>query len=304
MLPLWVLRDERGLRRAAARLAAGGALGAVALSLLVVPVDAAGWLLRHFPLALAGGAILATAPFVQSFRLRALTALGLAAVAAAVLPAWPAVAPEAALFGLPAQAALGATTGLALVLGLLPRHLVMRPLRLWLAAASSRGGDQGEVEALTARGVELWQRVEQAAPGPEVKRALAGALSRLFAVARRWRELAQPGLVPAAPSVQAAGEMLERRRGETADPVTRARYAEAQRSVELQASHLAAIAASRERLLSHMHRHLAAMEALHLAAVTARSADAARNTEALRPMLEDLARLGDELDAGREVEVA
>ena len=44
------------------------------------------------------------------------------------------------------------------------------------------------------------------------------------------------------------------------------------------------------------------MEALHLASVTARSADAARNTETLRPMLEDLARLGDELDAGREVE--
>ena len=44
------------------------------------------------------------------------------------------------------------------------------------------------------------------------------------------------------------------------------------------------------------------MEALFLASVTARSAaDAARTTESWRPLLDELARLGDELDAGREV---
>jgi hypothetical protein len=43
------------------------------------------------------------------------------------------------------------------------------------------------------------------------------------------------------------------------------------------------------------------MEALHLASVTADAADADRGSEQWRPQLAELARLGDELDAAREV---
>jgi hypothetical protein len=315
MLALWVLRDEPGLRRAARRLAAGGALGSVAVSLLVVSGLPAGWL-PLFPAALAAAAIAGCAPFATSWSLRALTAGALGAVGLGLTRVWATswlAQPAADALGLAGVAALGAASGLALVLGLLPRHLVARPLRLWWAAGGARAGhddsvaagapaDTGELDTLVARGIELWARVEQAGPGAEVKAALATALARLFAVARRWRELSQPGILPATPVLRAASALVERRRDEAADPVTRARYADAHRSLQLQASHLDTIAASRERLLSHLHRHLATMEALHLASVTARSADAARNTEALRPMLEQLAHLGDELDAGREVE--
>jgi hypothetical protein len=313
MLALWVLRDEPGLRRAARRLAAGGALGAVAASLLVVSGLPAGWF-RLLPVALAAAAIAGCAPLAPRWSLRALTAGALAAVGVALALAWPAQA-AAGVLGLAGAAGLGAASGLALVVGLLPRHLVVRPARLWWAATraaeAGAGGEEAtagsgaagtaELDALVANGVDLWGRVEQAGPRAEVTSALAAALARMFSVARRWRELSRPGVLPAASALLAARALCERRRDETADPVTRARYAEAHRALALQAAHLDTIAASRERLLSHLHRHLAAMEALHLASVTARSADAARTTEALRPMLDDLAHLGDELDAGREL---
>jgi hypothetical protein len=99
-------------------------------------------------------------------------------------------------------------------------------------------------------------------------------------------------------------ETLARQQRDSQDPVARARYAEARRSLDLQAQHLATIGASRERMRAQLHRQLEAMEALHLASITARTAAADRGTESWRPLLAELARLGDELDAAREVESA
>jgi hypothetical protein len=317
---LWVLRDEAGLRRVAVRLLAAGALGAVVLAGLA---SRAAWLsstAAHWPVLLAAGAwLLVVVPSATAavagrtagrIGWRGLITSGLVLAIAAGVAAtrWPAVMPVALDQQL-ALAALGAVTGLALVPGLLPRFVAMRPPLLWWEA---RGAPADPADALATRALALWPRIERADPAPEVRRALAAALARQLVAARRWRQLAPEGMVPAAAALAAEQERLAHCQAGSQDPVARIRYADARRSLDLQAQHLATIAAARERLRAQLHRQLEAMEALHLASLTARTAAADRGhgdgdadvDDGWRPQLDELARLGDELDAARELDAA
>jgi hypothetical protein len=313
MLALWVLRDEAGLRRAASWLMIAGAVGAVVLAGLAATASQS-WLLwpvAHWPLLLAAAAwLVAVVPAAGrggdglrtggiGWRAVWLSAVGLAAGAAAALLRWPELTPRL----LPDQlalGALGAVAGLALVPGLLPRFVALRPPGLWWAA---RGAPPNPPDMLVTRGLALWTRIERADPAPEVRRALASALGRLLVAARRWRQLAPAGSVPDVAALEAEQAALARRQQDSQDPVARVRYADARRSLDLQAQHLATIAAGRERMRAQLHRQLEAMEALHLASITARTAedDRGQGDDSWRPLLAELARLGDELDAVREM---
>ena len=312
MLALWVVRDQAGLRRAAGRLVIAGAAGAVALAGLAGEGTTGSWWhwpALHWPLLLAAGAwLLVVLPAGAArgggaggigWRGAGLGAAGLGAAAWVALGRWPEVMPGSLGERL-ALGALGAVVGLALVPGLLPRFLTWRPLRLWWAARAATPDAQ---DPLVARALALWPRIERADPAPEVRRALAAALARQLVAARRWRQLAEADTVPAAAALAAEQAALAARQRDSDDPVARARYAEARRSLDAQAAHLAAIATARERMRAQLHRQLEAMEALHLASVTARAADADRgqDDDRWRPQLVELARLGDELDAAREV---
>jgi hypothetical protein len=306
MLALVVIRDEPGLRRAAARLALVGALDAVVLGIAATRLPPAVWMLAHLP------ALLALATFVRMlpgrpWPVRLGLAAALTAAAALAQSGWMGAPEGGALLALGGLTVRGAVAGLALVLGLLPAHLVLRPPALWWAARPLRAtlarADE-ELRGLVLRSLELWARVEDSLPARSVRVALAGALERLLTATRRWRDLPSPAALPARAALLAAADMLALRRDRTGDPVARARYAEAHLALGVQARHLDQIGASRERLLAQVHRQVAAMEGLHLAAVTQRSADAADGAEALRPLLEELARLGDELDANREAAAA
>jgi hypothetical protein len=313
MLALWLLRDEAGLRRAAGQLVIAGAVGALALAGLAGEATSGSWWhwpAAHWPLLLAAAAwllLVVPAGGVRGpgaggigWRVIGLGAIGLAAAAWLALGRWPEGMPGS-LTGRLALGALGAVVGLALVPGLLPRFVALRPPGLWWAA---RGAPPDPSDPLVERALALWPRIERADPAPEVRRALASALARQLVAARRCRQLAAADTVPAAAALAAEQEVLAARQRDSQDLVARVRYADARRSLDVQAQHLATIATTRERMRAQLHRQLEAMEALHLASVTARAADADRRQgdETWRPLLAELARMGDELDAAREVD--
>ena len=312
MLALWVLRDEAGLRRSAGRLVIAGAVGALALAGLAGEGWATWWRwpAAHWPLLLAAAAwLLVVVPAGAArggggggigWRAVGLGAVGLAAAGWLALGRWPEVMP-ASLTGRLALGALGGVVGLAMVPGLLPRFVALRPPGLWWAA---RAAPPDPSDPLVVRALALWPRIERADPAPEVRRALASALARQLVAARRCRQLDAADTVPAAAALAAEQEALAARQRESQDPVARIRYADARRSLDVQVQHLATIATARERMRAQLHRQLEAMEALHLASVTARAADADRGQgdDSWRPLLAELARMGDELDAAREVQ--
>lgn len=307
-MPLPILwRREAELRRDALRLVAWGAAAASALALAAPAAEPAHWALAHLPLLLAAAAVLGLA-LAEPRGARALLVAGLAAAGLVAEYGWPGVTGHASiadLRALPWFGTSGAAAGLVTSLGLLPRHVrwgsrrVRRASRA-CATALGEGACATEIAALATQAAALWDRVEIAdeAVSP-VRATLEDAVERILALARRSAEAAGSAGLPAPAALEMRMQALETRAASCADEVAKSHFFEARDALAAQLRHVRSIEVSRERVLAQLHRYVTAAEQLQLAALSHHSADAASRAAALRPFLDDLDRLGQDLDGAR-----
>jgi hypothetical protein len=146
----------------------------------------------------------------------------------------------------------------------------------------------------------LWTRAEAGGAAlAGVRRPLAAAVLRLATIGERHAALGLGRDLPERAALCGRLAALAARAEACRDPIARRELADVRRSLETQVRHRDAIAAAAERVEARFHAHVASMEALHLAALGLGSADAAGHAAALRPMIETLERLGEDMELGR-----
>jgi hypothetical protein len=117
---------------------------------------------------------------------------------------------------------------------------------------------------------------------------------------RRWREIEAQANKSDPAEIAARIEELHRRQEATSDEQARAEYERAQAALGVQLGYLSEIRSGRERAVARLHHQVATLERLRLAAVRHLSADAARQGEELRAVIEDLSQAGRDLDCDAE----
>jgi hypothetical protein len=256
--------------------------------------------------------VLVAAGVLAVFAIRALGTLdgsrrifpGLAVVASALMGCFTldrlaGFRPEAAPVFLCGWAILeGAAFGLVGCLGLAAAHISLGWDRIGARWRSCEPALTGEARLVCGRGLEIWRKVETGFPRRSpIRQAMRSAMQRLLAVADGWLAASSNQDLPS--EVELATRMTEIREklASVEDPVARARYGQTQATLSEQMQSLRAIRSSRERMIAQMHQHVAAMDRLHFAGINYRSADASRLAAALAPILDDLGRLGEDMDS-------
>jgi hypothetical protein len=197
-------------------------------------------------------------------------------------------------------AAFGFVAGTIAALG---RQVVIRrrdPIEQAYEAA--KPGLHGELGETVDRAITTRRRTSQVlAHRPAEERApIQGAVDELVRkvidVAARFREVDRDSEADSADALCSRVDALAKKMEETQDAVSRAHYKAAREALLAQLGHLRDIALSRERALARLASYQATLDRLCLAAVHHRSADAERFAAEMRPIMEQLAT------AGRDIE--
>jgi hypothetical protein len=173
-----------------------------------------------------------------------------------------------------------------------------------------------EMRALCERAVGLCNDLDRlgvAGPCPAepcnlrpIRRTLENSALRLLDVASHWTITHADRKLPSADELGSRLAEIEARITRAVDPQAREQYRQVRFTLQEQLQCLRAIDATRERVVARMHHTLAAMERLRFAAINQLSTDASRASTEVQPLIENLARLGQDLDiaseAMREVE--
>ncbi len=306
MLPRLYWHDDAGFRRGSLWVVGGGAL-ACAFGVAVREAGlgyegVAAWLPTWL-----GIAILPLACRHARWRARGWLLFSVGASAGLLQSRWEeafALLDGAPVFAVAEGSVLGASAGLVLALGLVPRHVRVLSWRISRARAEALrllGSDvDSGLRALCEQALELWERIEAGSPEPAgVRTELLEAVERFFAFLARWARTAPQGHWPARSNLEARELGLVQRIEQTSDEVAREQLEQARQAVREQIQSIDAIHRNRERMLAQMACFLACIERVWLGALGQRSAGAAAQGVVLGPMLEDLARLGQDLDCVR-----
>jgi hypothetical protein len=200
-------------------------------------------------------------------------------------------------------AVVGAATGfLAGAVAALGRQLVARRDPVAIAYAKVRPNLSGELLDLTERSMATRRRVLDAlASRPEDERAPIGRAvdelaQKVIAVAARFREVDRDAQADPADALCARIEDLDKQIDATNDAVARTHFRAAREALQAQLGHLREIAVSRQRAMARLACYQATLERLHLCAVQHRSADAERFAAEIRPIMEQVATAGRDLE--------
>jgi hypothetical protein len=264
---------------------------------------------RDEALALAiGGAVLGVATAAAMDRYRKVVVI--CAMAAGV-PIAAMVA--AALLGAGAENILHPVIGWLLVgaafgfisgtIGALGRQIVVRrrdPVEL--AYETAKPELHGELAETVERAISTRRRVGQVLatrPSEErapIQRAVDELVRKVIDVASRFREVDRQSEGDSADALCSRADALAKKMEETQDAVARAHYKAAREALLAQLGHLRDIALSRERALARLASYQATLDRLCLAAVHHRSADAERFAAEMRPIMEQLATAGRDME--------
>jgi hypothetical protein len=155
---------------------------------------------------------------------------------------------------------------------------------------------EGEMRALCERAVGLCDGLSDR----QARRTLETSTLRLLGVAGRWTTTSADRQLPSVTELSARLAEIESRVSGAVDPQAGAQYEQVRRMLDEQLTCLRAIQATRERVVARMHHTVTAMERLRFAAINQLSANASRTSTEVQPLIENLARLGQDLDAASE----
>jgi hypothetical protein len=236
------------------------------------------------------------------------TVLGAAAVAAGALAAGriDAAALTQAWPGWLTAALASAAMGLAAVVALVPRHVVIErdPVAAAIRHLSPRVDP--EVAELAHQGARVWSEVRTRLDADDPGRTLVkDGVLRLVDVAARTERI--PADLPdSGRRIQTRIDELDARIAAATDEVTRAQYGEARAALDDQRGYLDRIRTARDRLVARMHNYLAALEKFRLAAISVDTDATAQLAASARPALDQVAEIGADLascgDALAEIE--
>ena len=195
----------------------------------------------------------------------------------------------------------GASFGLAAILALLTRHVVIASDHVAKQYRELKGAAAGEVGELVGRGYELWSRTCSELPEDNAHRKmLREGVLKLFGVAQRWERVEAVGANTQKTDLVERIANLQDRIDNTEDDVVKEQYREASAALSEQLRYVNEISTSRERVVARMHNYLAVMERLRLAVVKLESTTASRESCDVAPLVSDLEELGHDIDACSE----
>lgn len=220
----------------------------------------------------------------------ALAGLAAASVMLRLSPIWQGWA------GLLQAAATGVAIAAPAILGLAAAHVRISLDRVgptWRRLAPVL---TGEMRVLCERAVRLCDGLNDRS----AQRTLEKSTLRLLEVAGRWSTTSADRQLPSVAELDARLAEIEARATGAVDPQAATQYERVQRMLDEQLHCLRAIEATRERVVARMHHTLTAMERLRFAVINQLSTNASRTSTEVQPLIENLARLGQDLDAASE----
>jgi len=241
---------------------------------------------RRFLLPLATGVSVALATFVeQTFR----TKVGFVGYVPAFV----------------AAPAYGAVFGFLTSVGLVVRHLWVERDPVAQAFQKLRPSLEGEMRDLCQRAVDHYGRVQQVlhdrqqqgnSTEPDLVQAVENLVLRIFAQARKWHEVELEAGRTSAEDLSNRIEEIDAKIQKTGDSVARKQYGLARQALNTQLGYLRDISRNRERVMAQVYNYLTALERLHLAILNHRGADAAKLSDEIQPILDEIDDVGSEMD--------
>jgi len=199
----------------------------------------------------------------------------------------------------------GAVFGFMVSIALIARQITWHQDPVTKAFEEVRPKLGGEMLDLADQAVTLYVKTQQVLRdrrerGNETEPALALAVERLvlriFAMGQKWQEVEQGAGGTSADDLTARIEALDAKIEQTRDQVARKQYGLAREALASQLKYLREISRNRERVVARVHNYLATLERLHMALWNHRGADAAKLSDEVQPILDEIEDVGHEMD--------
>ena len=200
--------------------------------------------------------------------------------------------------------AYGGLFGFLLGVSLIVRQLWMAQDPVAQAFSEVRPKLSGEMLDLCQRAMALYGRVKEVledrqdsgSADPELSRAVKDMVLRIFSLAHKWHEVEREAARCSASDLHVRVEEIEAKLEATSDPVARRQYRMAREALSSQVRYLDDISRNRERVTAQVYNYLAALERLNLAVLNHRGADAAKLSDEIQPILDEIEDVGQEMD--------
>ncbi len=208
-----------------------------------------------------------------------------------------------------AEPAHGALFGFLVSIGLLARQIMVTQDPVAEAFDEIKSTLSGEMLELSSRAVVLYQRIQEvlkdrqekgAETEPDLSRSVQELVMKIISLGPKWNEVEREVEKTSADGLLERLEVLEKKIAGTTDEVARKQYRMAREALQSQAQYLQGISRSRERVMARVHNYLATLERLHLAVINHRGADAAKLSDEIHPILDEIDNFGHEMDFASE----
>lgn len=204
-----------------------------------------------------------------------------------------------------AESAYGAIFGFLVSVGLIARQVRLVRDPVAQAFQEIRPNLSGEMLELCQRAVTLYSRVSQVlhdrsdqgtSAHADLTKGAQDLVLRIFGLARRWQEVEREASRTSAAELAGRIDELDGKISNTKDPVARKQYRLAREALNTQLGYLSDISRSGERVTAQVYNLLTTLERLHLAVINHRGADAAKLSDEVQPILDEIDNVGTEMD--------
>jgi hypothetical protein len=207
-----------------------------------------------------------------------------------------------------AEPAYGVVYGFLVSVALLVRQISFERDAVTEAYDKVKPALTGEMKDLSDRAVELYGRIQQVlrdrgvqgGPADTLTATVRNLVLKVVHLGPKWNEVEREVGRTSASELLARIEGLDQKIAATSDEVARKQYRMAKEALTSQVRYLQDIARSRERVTARVHNYLATLERLHLAVINHRGADAAKFSDEIQPILDEISNIGQEVDFASE----